>query len=524
MTADLIIRNGELLDGSGRQPYVADLEINAGRITAIGNVAREAVTEIDATGRSVAPGFIDIHSHSDYTLLVDPRAESAIHQGVTLEVLGNCGHGCFPLHNKQLARRAIYGITDDLPLDWSSAAEYFDRLSAARPAVNVLSLVPNGQLRMAAMGVQARAATPVELGHMVAELEQAMDAGAFGYSTGLEYAAECGAESVELETLCRVVARRGGLYATHTRFRDQGSVEAVREAVQTGQKTGVRLQISHLLPRSGSADCERCIDVVDEAIRSGQSIAFDMHTRLFGLTFLHAMLPPWITEDHPERLRALLMQPEVRAQILAHKSIVTASGNWRRLVLLDNAIFPQYARMTFEEIGLRRRQSPGDAALDLLASSLEAKTPPMVIAWVYEASDQELAFSHPLCIPGSDATTLCTSGPLAKSEFHGAYSWAAFFFRFAVRERAFFTSAEAVRRLTSVPASILGLSDRGLLEVGRRADVAIFDAGEFGETTSTFEPNRLARGMCHVIVNGCVTLKDGRLTGERAGTVLRRTN
>src|ERR1700710_1720684 len=116
MTADLIIRNGELLDGSGRQPYVADLEINAGRITAIGNVAREAVTEIDATGRSVAPGFIDIHSHSDYTLLVDPRAESAIHQGVTLEVLGNCGHGCFPLYNKQLARRAIYGITDDLPL------------------------------------------------------------------------------------------------------------------------------------------------------------------------------------------------------------------------------------------------------------------------------------------------------------------------------------------------------------------------------------------------------------------------
>jgi N-acyl-D-amino-acid deacylase len=205
------------------------------------------------------------------------------------------------------------------------------------------------------------------------------------------------------------------------------------------------------------------------------------------------MLPPWITEDQPEKLRALLMQRDIRDQILMHKSIVTASGNWRRLVLLDNAIFPQYARMTFEEIGQRRRQTAGDAALDLLAASLEAKVPPMVIAWVYDAADQELAFAHPLCIPGSDATTLCTTGPLAKSEFHGAYSWAAFFFR-------------------------------GLLEVGRRADVAIFDAAEFGETTSTFEPNRLARGMCHVIVNGRVTLKDGRLTGDRAGSVLRRAH
>ncbi len=148
----------------------------------------------------------------------------------------------------------------------------------------------------------------------------------------------------------------------------------------------------------------------------------------------------------------------------------------------------------------------------------------MVIAWLYDADDQELAFSHPLCIPGSDATTLCTSGPLAKSEFHGAYSWAAFFFRFAVRDRAFFSAAEAVRRLTSVPAAILGLSDRGRLEVGRRADVAIFDAAQFGEASSTFEPNRLARGMHHVIVNGRLTLREGQLTGERAGCVLRRGN
>jgi N-acyl-D-amino-acid deacylase len=522
MQADLVIRNGLVLDGSGQPGRRADVAVTGGRITAISEGLPPVACEMDASGQVVTPGFIDIHSHSDYTLLVDPRAESALYQGVTLEVLGNCGHGCFPLRDKTLARRAIYGITDALPLEWDSAAGYFERLEAARPAINVLSLVPNGQLRLATLGLQARPAAASELRQMVHDLEESLDAGAFGYSNGLEYPAESAASRSEIETLCRVVARRGALYATHTRFRDEGSVQAVEEAIATARATGVRLQISHLLPRSGSADCGKCVEVVDAAIRSGLPVAFDMHTRLFGLTFLHAMLPPWLTEDRPEQLRALLMQREIRNQLLAHKSIVTASGNWRRLVLLDNAIFPQYARMTFEEIGLRRRQSPGDAAIDLLAGSLEAKEPLMVIAWVYDADDQQLAFAHERCMPGSDATTLCLSGPLANSRFHGAYSWAAFFFRFSVRERGFLTQEEAVRRLTGMPAETLGLQDRGRLQVGYRADIAVFDPAEFGEVATTFEPNRLARGIRHVIVNGRVALADGRLTGERAGELLRR--
>lgn len=521
MAPDIVIRNGLIVDGSGGAPYRADVAIRGERIDSIGVVPECDAVQIDAQGLVVAPGFIDVHSHSDYTLLVDPRAQSALHQGVTLEVIGNCGHGCFPLHNKALARRAIYGITDDLELNWSSASEYFDRLTVAQPAVNVLSLVPNGQLRASALGVQARPASPSELQAMIVELETAMDAGAFGLSTGLEYAAETGAPREEVEALCRVVARREGLYATHTRFRDAGSVGAVQEAIETARTTGVQLQISHLLPRSGHDDCERCVEVVDAAVRSGQNVAFDMHTRLFGLTFLHAMLPAWLNEDRPDRLRELLQQREIRERVLQHKSIVTASGNWRRLVLLDNPIYPEYARLNFEEIAARRRQAPGDAALDLLAGSLAAQRPPMVIALVYDADDQQLAFSHERCVPGSDATTLATDGPLAASEFHGAYSWAAFFFRFAVRERRFFSAQEAVRRLTGMPAQIMGLSDRGLLQAGRYADIAIFDPQLFGEAATTFEPNRLAQGMHHVLVNGRVTLRDGRLTGDRRGRVIR---
>lgn len=522
MTLNIVIRNGLVADGSGGKPFKADIAVEGGVIVEIGNVECCAEHEIDASNLLVTPGFIDIHSHSDYTLLVDPRAQSAIQQGVTLEVIGNCGHGCFPIRNKQLARRAIYGINGDVSLDWSRPSEYFERLERARPAVNVLSLVPNGQLRLANIGVEARPASPDELRMMIRDLEEGLEEGAFGYSTGLEYAAEAGADQPEIEALCRVVSKRGGLYATHTRFRDDGAASAVIEALNTARDAGVRLQVSHLLPRSGRFECERCVEVVDEAIRAGQDVSFDMHTRLFSLTFLHALLPPWLNAKDPQVLRTQLHDAKVRQRILSHKGIITASGNWQRLILLDNDIFPDYARRNFEEIAAERGQLPGDAAIDMLIESLDATTPPMVIAWVYDANDQELAFKHDRCVPGSDATTLCLDGPLSSSTFHGAYSWAAFFFRFMVRERKIFTAAEAVRRLTSVPAQILGLVDRGRIACGLKADISVFDPYTFGEAATTFEPNRQALGMRHVIVNGSITMQDGILTGVRAGHVVRR--
>src|SRR4051812_2522197 len=189
MSVDLAIRNGVVIDGTGAEGRAADVGIRGGRIVAIGHVA-EAATEVDATGKVVTPGFVDIHSHSDYTLLVDPRAVSAIHQGVTLEVVGNCGFGCFPIRDPALARRSIYGYTPDLPVTWSSASEYFERLEAARPAVNVASLVPNGQLRLSVVGLEERPASPDELREMRRLLEESLEQGAWGYSTGLEYATE----------------------------------------------------------------------------------------------------------------------------------------------------------------------------------------------------------------------------------------------------------------------------------------------------------------------------------------------
>ena len=216
MSLDLVIRNGTVLDGTGAEPISADLAIESGRIAAVGFVPPAECAEIDAAGLAVAPGFIDIHSHSDYTLLIDPRAASAIHQGVTLEVVGNCGFGCFPIGEPRLARKAIYGYSDDIPLDWSTAGGYFDRLEQAGPAVNVLSLVPNGQLRLTTVGLEERPADTPELARMGDLLRESLGEGAWGYSTGLEYAQEAGATEEEITALCR--ALDGQLYATHTQI------------------------------------------------------------------------------------------------------------------------------------------------------------------------------------------------------------------------------------------------------------------------------------------------------------------
>jgi N-acyl-D-amino-acid deacylase len=519
---DLLIRGGTVIDGTGAPPRRADIGVEGGRIVGVGVVDGEAETIVDAAGLNVTPGFIDIHSHSDYTLLVDPRAVSALAQGVTLEVIGNCGFGCGPIRDPALAAGNIYGFNGTVPLVWHRLGEYLDRLAAARPAVNVISLVPNGQLRLSALGLSDRPADPDGLKTMTRLLCEGLDEGAFGYSTGLEYAPEIGASEEEITCLCREVARAGALYATHTRKRDAGAVEAIAEALRTGERAEVRLQVSHLLPRSGAADGRRAIELVEAARARGQDVAFDMHTRLYGTTFLASLLPPWAREGSGAAIAARLGDAETRERIKAFSSILSAGGDWERLVLLDNPRFPEYARRSLAEIGRLRGQHPHDAALDMLRLGADDLSQPMVIIHCLTEEQQRECFAHPLCMPGSDATTLAPDGALAGSVFHGAYSWAAWFWRFMVRQTRALTPEDAIHRLTGLPARTLGLSDRGVIRVGARADLAAFGPEEFGERATTFEPNQLAVGMRHVIVNGRVALRDGTLTGERPGQVIRR--
>ena len=306
-------------------------------------------------------------------------------------MVGNCGFGCFPIRDPAVARRAIYGYSDALPITWSSAGEYFEKLESARPAVNVLSLVPNGQLRIATLGVVDRPADARELAEMQALLRESLDAGACGYSTGLEYAQEQGATEEELTAL----ARHAPFYATHTRRRDDGAAEAVAEAIRTGDRADVRLQVSHLVPRNGIADTRRCVELVEAARDRGQDVAFDMHTRTFGLTNLYAALPPWALSAETAELAVMLRDPAQRDEMRGHRSILSAGNNWSRVVLLDSEAWPEYARRDLASIAAERRQEPLDAVYDLLLGDVEELQRLMVIIHAYSEDQQREVFAVP---------------------------------------------------------------------------------------------------------------------------------
>lgn len=536
---DLFITGGTVVDGTGGPPFRADVAIKDDRIadviaieTGAGAGLKPAPAVLDASGLFVTPGFIDIHSHSDFTLLVDPRAVSSITQGVTLEVVGNCGHGCAPIGDPGRVTSNIYGYRPDCDLTWRTMGEYLDRLEAGGPAVNVLSLVPNGNLRLAVAGSLDRPSTPDELRQMKRLLSEGLEEGAFGFSTGLEYGPERACTEEEVAELCRVTADAGGFYATHTRNRDGEAHETVAEAIRTSAAAGVPLQISHIsvvsrLAEDGRRAIEQAVEQVDRARAQGQDVGFDVHTRLFGTTHLSAALPPWALEGGRDAVAGRLRDPAVRRALKTYRSIVTAlaRGDWSRIVLFDSKARPDLSRRSIAEISEAMGRDPLDGICEVLLAEIEAGQDLhglMIIAFAYREEEVRIAFERPDCMVGSDATALAPDGPLRGASFHGAYTWAAWFFRHFVREKATLIPQEAVRRLTSLPALRLGLKDRGVLRRGACADLAIFDPAAFGERGTTFDPNRTAAGMVHVLVNGTVTLRDGRLTGARGGRVLRR--
>jgi N-acyl-D-amino-acid deacylase len=527
MAIDLLIAGGTVIDGTGRPPCPADVAVHEGRILDIGSVpAQPGVPCLDARGLYVTPGFIDIHSHSDFTLLIDPRAVSSILQGVTTEVVGNCGHGCAPIGDPVLARSNIYGCLAGHDITWRTMAEYLDRMEQARPAVNVASLVANGNLRLASAGLVDRPSTSDELKRMSKLLEQALEEGAFGYSTGLEYAPEKACSEEEIIALCRVTARKNGLYATHTRNRAGEAKETIAEAIRACEASGARLQISHIssvarLADSGRWAVDQALDQVEAARGQGLDVAFDMHTRLFGTTNLSAALPPAMLQGDKAAVAARLRDPQMRRELKSFSSILTslARGDWSRIVLFDSSAQPGLSRKSIAEIAGDR--DPLETICDILLGEIDDLHALMVIAFAYKEEDIRGAFERPICAVGSDATALAPDGPLAGSSFHGAYTWAAWFFRHFVRDRRLFSPEEAIRRITSLPASRVGLKDRGVLRAGAWADIAVFDPAGFTERGTTFEPNQPAGGMRHVLVNGVMAVQDGKLTGKRSGGVLR---
>jgi N-acyl-D-aspartate/D-glutamate deacylase len=525
---DLVIRGGTVIDGSGSPGVRADVGVQNAVIADIGTIEPDGVPSLDATDCIVAPGFIDIHSHSDFTLLIDPRAVSAITQGVTTEVVGNCGHGCAPVRDPEQARSNIYGFDPERGLRWTSMAGYLDAMDAARPAVNVASLVPNGCLRLAAVGVADRPSNQDELRQMQRLLRESIDGGAIGYSTGLEYGIERACSEEEIEALCSVAKERGRFYATHTRNLDEQPEETIAEAIHAARNSGIPLQISHLqvvarLTSDGSGAVARALEQIERARNEGIDVTFDMHTRLFGTTNLSAAIPAWALEGGKPAIEKRLRDESTRREMQRNPNIIVslARGDWNRIVVFDSKATPEISRKSIRQLSEERGTNAFETIYDVLLDNIDDLHELMVIAYVYREEDIEAAFLHPLSMVGSDATSMATDGPLAGKVFHGAYTWASWYWSHFVHEKKLLSPEEAIRRLTSLPARRLGTQDRGILRRGACGDITVFEPDQVLARGTVFDPSRTATGVRHVIVNGKPALQDGVLTGTRSGRVLR---
>jgi N-acyl-D-aspartate/D-glutamate deacylase len=502
----------------------ADIGISGGAIREIGDLSGvTAADEIDAQGLTVTPGLIDVHSHSDLTVVIDGRAHSALAQGVTTELVGNCGHGCAPLRDRPEFAAAIFGYNRSIQLDWQSTAEYLDKLRAARPAINVGTLISLGNLRLATMDDPETVASPDQLGHMRSLLEQSLEEGALGLSSGLQYPDSVATRTEELSELAKAVAARDGLYAACVRYTDKRAVEGIAEPIGTAQTSGARTQISHAMPMPGSPAgmTERTFELVDSGRAKGCDVAFDMHTRAWGEVNLSAMLPLWALAGDQDDIDRRLASTSEREKIKQYPSyirrFVDNPGPGEMMVMLtrDHTV----AGRTLSELTAKGRD-PLDTIMDILKGEGDDIHRPLVLIKMYPEDDLARFYQHPQCAVASDATTLSIDGPLQDAVFYGAFTWASWFLRRIVRERQALSLPEAVRRVTSLPAQRIGLSDRGVLRVGARADVAMFNLAEVLDKGTLESPNQIAVGTAHVLVNGEPALRDGAITDARAGAVL----
>ncbi len=528
MTFDVVIRGGRVVDGTGRPARIADVAVRDGRIVEIGAVdGAGALTVIDATGLVVAPGFVDIHSHGDVTVMTDPRAQSAIAQGVTTIVVGNCGHSPAPLPIPSALPDLTFGYLEGAPVAWTSFGEYLDALELARPAVNVASLVGHNAIRVAVLGQSPREGSRAELNAMAAEVERAIEAGAFGLSSGLEYPLGARATTDELVLLAGTVARHGGLFALHTRDRDFHAVEAFDEAFSIAERSGAALQISHIAPRRGAPD-GALVDVlarIDRARGAGLDVACDQHTRYHGITKLVTMFPPSASAVGTGELLRQLRDPRARASFHDFREPIHKMGlmgEWDRLSLFEARESPELVGKDFATIGRERGQHPLDAMMDILLEAGEDAPNVLFVGLVQTQEDLDLTFASGTCSPESDATTLSPDGPLAHQRFLGAYTWAAFYLRCIIRERGILGLEEGIQRLTQMPAQRVGLAGRGVLAVGASADITIFDPDLVEDRGTVVDPNVFPGGIRHVFVNGEPAYTDGAFATSRSGQVLRR--
>ncbi len=528
---DLLIRNGLVVDGSGTPGHIADVAVNGDRIVGIGKLKNSSgAREVDATGMVVAPGFIDMLGQSETYLLIDPRAMSKIMMGVTTEVTGE-GESIAPVNERLIKEQEDFNRRYKLTIDWRTLGEYFSRLEKQGAGVNLATFVGATQVREYVIGFDNRPPTPAELEQMKLLVAAAMKDGALGVSTALQYVPARFAKTDEIVELAKVARQYGGIYATHQRSEANALDESLAEVLEIARRAQIPVEIWHLKTayKKNWGRMPEVLARIKRARARGLDITADIYPYIAGSTALSACLPPWALEGGTEKMLSRLKDTSVRQRLKAE--ISTDSKEWENIylgsggapgVLIGSVINRDLEAMQgkrLSQIAKDQGKDPLDALFDLILAD-HGQTG--AIYFMMSEEDMRAAMKAPFVSFCTDSGARANDGPLAGSKSHprGWGSYPRILGRY-VREEHLLTLEQAIHKMTGLPAKRVGLHDRGLLETGSFADITIFDPRTIIDRATFEMPNQHPEGIKFVIVNGQISVDDGKRTQALAGQVLR---
>ena len=530
-TYDLILRHGTIYDGSGGTPFVADVAVDGDRIVAVGDLsAAKGRREIDCTGLAVAPGFINLLSWATESLLHDGRSQSDIRQGVTLEIMGE-GESMGPL-NPQMKKDMVSQQGDlryDVP--WTTLGGYLEHLEKRGVSCNVASFVGATTVRVHEIGYADRVPTLEELARIKKLVQHAMEEGALGVASALIYAPAFYAKTDELVELAKAAAPYGGIYFSHLRSEGNRLLEAAEELISISRQAGIPAQIYHL-KAAGEANWPKMAPLlarIEAARAEGLRITADMYTYPAAATGLDAAMPPWVQEGGYGEWAKRLKDPAIRERV--RREMTTPTDAWENLYLVagspekvllvgfKNPALKPLTGKTLAEVSKLRGKSPEETAMDLV---IEDGTRVGVVYFLMTEDNLRQQLRKPWVMIDSDAASMAPEGPFLKSNPHPrAYGTFARLLARYVRDEKVLTLADAVRRLTSLPAETLHLDRRGALRPGCFADVVVFDPAKVQDHATFDQPHQYSTGVRDVFVNGQAVLRDGEHTGAKPGRVVR---